>query len=254
MAGWLNFDDSNGLTIAANRDEFVDRQGEIPQLHSEGSLEVLSPRDPRAGGTWIGLNEDGLFVALTNKLDANYREDAPSRGQLVRTLLEESADREAADGRYEQLDPDRYNPFWLLVADPSGLTVHRHEHDGDERFTHTAGQFFLSNQSGFHSNSDAIEEVLPDLEEKPLEKRNTILEQFCASHEPLLERDAHCLHADIAGTLSSSIIQLNPREGLSYRFSQGPPCENDYRSIPVTESFRTTALEAWSSRHSETKK
>ncbi|MFB6346495.1 MAG: NRDE family protein [bacterium] len=245
VAGWLKTGDSSELTIASNRDEFVDRQGQPPELWSDGSHRVLSPRDPRKGGTWIGVNEEGVFAALTNKLDSDYLEDAPSRGQLIRSLLEEAGNREEANTLYDELDPSRFNPFWLLVADSRGLTIKHHGRDLDEQFVHQGGPFFLSNQSGFINEEDRLISVLPDIGPLEAAEKTDRLEAFCASHQPLFERDSHCLHADIAGTLSSSIIRLNTDGEFSYRFSQGPPCENDYQSIEVPVSFRREVISKW---------
>lgn len=105
--------------------------------------------------------------------------------------------------------------------------------------------FFLSNRSGVRSDPAELNDVLPDISGLSPGDRRSALQAFCSSHDPLFERDAHCLHAGIAGTLSSSIIELNVGGSFSYRFSQGPPCENEYRSVEVPDSFRDNVLGAW---------
>jgi uncharacterized protein with NRDE domain len=54
------------LVVAANRDEFLDRPAEGPALRMRSAGSIVSPLDLEAGGTWLGLNEHGVFAGLTN--------------------------------------------------------------------------------------------------------------------------------------------------------------------------------------------
>ncbi|HLT35932.1 MAG TPA: NRDE family protein, partial [Enhygromyxa sp.] len=73
------------LVVAANRDEALDRPAIDPRVWAPGEVaarRVLAPRDLRAGGTWLGVNDAGLFVGITNRRaipDPRRR----SRGELV---------------------------------------------------------------------------------------------------------------------------------------------------------------------------
>ena len=87
--------------ILFNRDEQHSRQsgtepGEF-QAKDEHACKVLAPVDPDAGGTWIGVNEHGLIVALLNYYghDATEVDQRRSRGKLVLDLL--SAQQSAPD-------------------------------------------------------------------------------------------------------------------------------------------------------------
>lgn len=105
------------LVVAANRDEFLDRAAVGPAIveHPNGTR-VLAPRDLKAGGTWLGLNEHGVFAALTNRPTQTPDESCRSRGLLVMDALgyDEAAKAAAA---FEALRPDQYNPFNLFIAD-----------------------------------------------------------------------------------------------------------------------------------------
>jgi uncharacterized protein with NRDE domain len=72
------------LLVAANRDERVDRPSAPPAEVEPG---VVAGRDLLAGGTWLGVNSHGLFVALTNRKIPASTPDAPSRGLLAREAL-----------------------------------------------------------------------------------------------------------------------------------------------------------------------
>ncbi len=109
------------LVVAANRDEFHSRPAAAAHWWADASA-VLAGRDLKAGGTWMGVNRNGRFAAITN-----YREpQAPelplafSRGHLVRDFLisEESAEEHAWR---LQGSGDVYHGFSLLLGDGQNL-------------------------------------------------------------------------------------------------------------------------------------
>src|SRR5450631_730763 len=78
------------LVIAANRDEFHAREalpaGWVERAPFAG---VLAGRDLRAGGTWLGVRNDGRWALLTNVREGghDFNPSAPSRGDLVPSIL-----------------------------------------------------------------------------------------------------------------------------------------------------------------------
>jgi len=79
------------MIICANRDEFHQRPTQAMHWWPKNDLpagEVLAGKDLQAGGTWLGLNNQGRFSALTNfrqphLIDKNKQ----SRGDLVLQAL-----------------------------------------------------------------------------------------------------------------------------------------------------------------------
>lgn len=74
------------VIICANRDEFHQRPTQ--SMHWWPNNTLLAGKDLQAGGTWLGLNKQGRFSALTNfrqpdLIDPNKQ----SRGDLVLTAL-----------------------------------------------------------------------------------------------------------------------------------------------------------------------
>ncbi len=106
------------LLVAANRDERLGRPAEPPAIRSHGGRTILSPRDVEAGGTWVGLNDAGVFVGITNRYDPAYfgRTAPVSRGALVLDALAHASAADAA-AEADEVDPTRVNPFHLVVAD-----------------------------------------------------------------------------------------------------------------------------------------
>ena len=54
------------ILVAANREERFDRPTQYPKIQS-GSPRVVCGTDRRAGGTWLGVNQNGLFCAVANR-------------------------------------------------------------------------------------------------------------------------------------------------------------------------------------------
>jgi len=122
------------LVVAANRDEFLDRPSEDFAIRDSRNGPILSPLDLEAGGTWVGLNQRGVFAGLTNlrPLSAAQKDESgesetdssssspanelKSRGGVVTAALEAESAADAVR-QLSLLEEDSYNPFQLLVAD-----------------------------------------------------------------------------------------------------------------------------------------
>src|SRR5208283_5304222 len=74
------------VVVGANREEEYARGGEPPQV-LPGPPNAVGGRDPRSGGTWLGVNERGVLVAVTNRLKSEPPSQPRSRGLLARDLL-----------------------------------------------------------------------------------------------------------------------------------------------------------------------
>ena len=112
----------DGLRLVCNRDERLDRPAAIPPMdYVIRQRTAIYPRDPLGGGTWIGINDAGLAVALLNRnVDAAQPgDDRPfrSRGLIIPRLLDASATAEAVD-MAAGLNPALFKPFRLLVLQP----------------------------------------------------------------------------------------------------------------------------------------
>jgi uncharacterized protein with NRDE domain len=105
------------LVIAANRDEYYARPtAALAQWTSEAGQCIVSGRDLRDGGTWMGFTLSGRFAMLTNLRDpsATPPPQARSRGALVMDWL--TSTRHALDWA-AQRSWARYAGFNLIVGD-----------------------------------------------------------------------------------------------------------------------------------------
>ncbi|MGC6425150.1 MAG: NRDE family protein [Lentimonas sp.] len=105
--------------ILFNRDEKLTRsRGEAPRIiHGASGGQLLAPLDPDAGGTWTGVNEHGLIVALLNNYPffQERRRGQRSRGKLVIDLLDSCETAADCVAILESMDVNRYPGFLLFT-------------------------------------------------------------------------------------------------------------------------------------------
>src|SRR5439155_10133615 len=82
------------ILVAANREEAFDRTALVPAIQP-GKPRVLSGVDTKAGGTWLGVNQNGLFVGAANRPKFFGPSTPKSRGLLCRDLLRANSARHA---------------------------------------------------------------------------------------------------------------------------------------------------------------
>lgn len=107
------------LIIAANRDEMRDRPSKAPARHWEDRDHVTAGLDELAGGTWLGMNDDGVVAGILNRINSlGPADDKRSRGELPLEALDHADARTAAEA-FSALNPDAYRPFNMVIADAS---------------------------------------------------------------------------------------------------------------------------------------
>lgn len=80
------------LILIANRDEFYERETAAASWWKDHP-EILAGRDLKAGGTWMGINKNGRFAAITNYRKLPIEKEYPtSRGDLVKDFLVGNSD------------------------------------------------------------------------------------------------------------------------------------------------------------------
>ncbi|MBI3864028.1 MAG: NRDE family protein [Planctomycetia bacterium] len=107
------------ILVLANREEFYARPTASPQIFPrEGAAPAwMGGTDLVAGGTWLGVNELGMVVAVTNRPKTQLPENPPSRGLLCRRLLAHYATASALELARDELQANKYAGCNLLIAD-----------------------------------------------------------------------------------------------------------------------------------------
>ncbi len=105
------------ILFAANRDEMKGRPWAAPGRHWPDRADVVAGIDRLAGGSWLGVNDNGVLAAILNRADSLGPETGKrSRGELVLEALDH-ADASAAAEALGFLDPAAYRSFNMVVAD-----------------------------------------------------------------------------------------------------------------------------------------
>ena len=122
------------LVIVANRDEFYQRKSQSMHFWAD-KPNILAGRDLQAGGTWLGVNLQGRFAALTNVRETTAPTTETSRGSLISMWLSSKlssiefihrlADASNTYSGYNLLFGDTSQLLWASNRSPKGF-VHRH--------------------------------------------------------------------------------------------------------------------------------
>lgn len=218
---WREFEDAP-LAVAANRDEAVGRPSSPPAVR-EGKSRVLMPRDEEAGGTWLGVNEHRVFVAVTNRETDVAGER--SRGLLVRDALDAASADEAIETVEREVADRTYAGFNLVVADERECVLL--EWDGVLRTIGFNPGVHVVVNGGYDDQTETattIRDQLSGFETAAgwCEAANAVMQD----HET-----GACVHGDGYGTRSSSIVTIRAGGDVAYEFANGPPCETPYRRV-----------------------
>eukprot|EP00744_Colponema_vietnamica_P002096 GILI01003369.1.p1 GENE.GILI01003369.1~~GILI01003369.1.p1 ORF type:complete len:303 (+),score=22.80 GILI01003369.1:121-909(+) len=105
------------LILASNRDEDSTRPTLCADFWPDPYSNILSGKDLKAGGTWIGVTKTGRFAALTNYRHVDLNPLAKTRGHLVFDFLAGTdTPFDFLENRVRPNGTD-YNGFNLLVGD-----------------------------------------------------------------------------------------------------------------------------------------
>ena len=237
------------LVIAANRDEFLSRPSLSPGVIDAGAR-IFGGRDQIHGGTWLGVNAWGVAAALLNRRSEDLPDPSRrSRGLLCLDALHFSS-AVAARSLIEDSSTRVYNPFNLLVADPTAAWVASNHTDRITWRDLNPGLHLLTNLDlddpecprialSYRMFSEILE-VGPASPTVP--EFAARLRAILSTHDTALDpREAPsgnslCLHAGEYGTRSSTLIFLDDTGCWTYLHSDLPPCRGEFR-LQATKSI-----------------
>lgn len=215
----------DGYELFFNRDERGSRsRAAIPGVRADADVQVISPTDADAGGSWISVNQYGVTVCLLNHYEfeqiATYK-NWISRGQMVRQF-EMTSDIDAAAEHFLSLQLQDYRAFRMFIIDHSGsnrLCIW----DGHQaRVEHNVSK----PKSSSAVDAKHVKQVRKQLFDNLGLASSTHSEdylRFHASHLPAKSQESVCMHREDASTVSLSYIDVDSSM-VQFRYSDGPPC------------------------------
>jgi uncharacterized protein with NRDE domain len=240
ILAWRVFEDTP-VAVAANRDEADGRPSEPPQVWAGHSPRFVAPRDAEAGGTWVGYNDAGLFVGITNRWE-NVDELASerSRGLLVRDALGRASATAALEYVESELAAREYQPFHLVLADAEAAYLLAW--NGDLAVHELDPGLHVVVNVGFDGEY-FVPDWRPDVGEQQARDTDRVIgtiaprEDETAADWTARARDVlgdheygRCIHGDGFGTKSSTAVRLG-RGGGHVEHAEGKPCETPFESI-----------------------
>lgn len=236
---WQEFE-TVPLAVAANRDEAPDRPSGVPRV-VEGDPSILMPEDERAGGTWMGVNENRLFAIVANRWNESDLKGERSRGLLVRDVLSAATIEEADSILRSAMAENEYDGFSMLVATASSARLYIW--DGTlETYSLDPGMHVIVNV-GFDEKYD-VPESRRSIGERQVETaeriRDTLQTEPGESPSEWLERAGTvlgdhdvgaCIHHEKYQTVSSSLVSIGTDGAIQWRYADGPPCTATFRDV-----------------------
>jgi uncharacterized protein with NRDE domain len=225
------------LLVAANRDELLGRPNWPPAEYPAKETRVFGPRDAVAGGTWLGVNEHGLFAGITNRFGVAPDPSRRSRGLLVTDALSKR-EIEDAVAKSSAHSPSEHNGFHLVLAtrDSAALVYHdgasvTQKALGPGVHVYTERSLGAANAAREHRVRRAFDALAAKSSAPSDEEIIQILSVPSTKDAPFdgTVMDVSELNY---GTRSSTIIRMLP-SAIEFKHADGPPTRTPYRSYEV---------------------
>lgn len=221
------------VLVAHNREEHFDRPTQPPKIQS-GRPRVICGIDRKAGGTWLGVNQHGLFVAVANRKKRNVPPEPVSRGVLCRQLLTFKHARDAAEHATAELATGRYAGANYVCADADYAAI---VYGGDQvQLRRLTPGLYLMTNGHVNDSDDPRQQFLHRLLTlQRLDSAVTFLAVASRAFSRPCDDEGRwgvVLRNGRFGTVSSTLLSLTERPQSSImQYAAGPPSECDYEDV-----------------------
>ena len=221
------------ILLAQNREERLDRPTQAPRIQS-GRPRCVCGIDRKAGGTWLGINQHRLVIAVANRPKTIAPSEPRSRGLLCRELLSCQSAKEAAERAVRELRSGCYAGANFVCVDARwGAVVY-----GGDRVRAvelTPGLHLLTN-----GDLDDLRDQRQEFARRLLTlQRLDSAVAFLAVASRTFSRKADAngrrgliVSRNDYGTVSSTLLSLAKKtQNAVYQYAPGPPCDHGYDDV-----------------------
>ncbi len=226
------------LLVGTNRDERLDRAFDPPGRYWPELPQAVAWRDRTGGGSWLGLNDQGVVATIVNAADQlGPLAGKASRGELVlRALAEPSA--AAAAHVVAAFPAERHRGFTLLVADRERAFALTSDGTAQRLQALAPGHHMLTPEGCDEATAPRVRAYLADLRAAPPPAPDA---GDWSSWKALLQReDAADPHRSMTvttdrnfGTVASTLIGIPAAPGAAPALlvAGGPPTRAEYEPL-----------------------
>ncbi|OYV34137.1 MAG: hypothetical protein B7Z80_22085 [Rhodospirillales bacterium 20-64-7] len=223
--------EESGIFIAANRDEMLNRPWAAPGAYWPKLPGVIAGQDKTAGGTWMGLNRDGVMAAVLNRHGSlGPAPGKRSRGELpLQALAHPTA--EAAVSAIARLDAGAYRSFNLVIADCEQAFCLSGLEQGVPVVSELGlGTWMITSGEPNELKLPRIARHLPKFEAAAWKKWSVLLADYGPPEDSALSIPPQ--HG--FGTVCASLVAL-PKDGVpSWDFAAGAPHKTTFAAVTLS--------------------
>lgn len=219
------------ILIASNREEYFDRPTLPPAIQS-GKPRALCGLDQRTSGTWLGVNQNGMFVGICNRMTRVPKAGERSRGLLGLDLLRCFTARKAYDKALDELSRTKYAGCSIVVADFSeGWVIYNEDNEPESREL-PDGLSIIGARNLNDVGDDRVQMAHRLLTLQTLDspvKFLAVASKVFARGPVANGKPGMVIRGQGYGTISSSLIALGvkPRDAI-YQYASGAPDRAKY--------------------------
>ncbi len=236
------------LIISTNRDEMNNRKSLPPGRHWKDKPHIFAGKDLLAGGSWLGVNDNGVVAAIMNRMNSlGPMENKKSRGELVLNALDHD-DANKSLNAIIKIQKDYYRGFNMFIGDNlNSHWIKSDEKSSDIQYTNIPdGISMITSHDRNDLNSNRFKNYLSKFsllkEPNPTKNEWSDWEELLKStySEDSNPLSAMCIKTDMGfQTISSSFIalpsfksKLNKNKPI-FRHANGSPDITSYDELKI---------------------
>ncbi len=236
------------LILAGNRDEMKSRPTSPPARHWPDHPDIIAGLDQLGGGTWLGLNRDGVCSVIMNREGTlGPAEGKRSRGELVLQALRYPGADEASDA-IADINPADYRAFNLVIGDRHRVYWLRNRDEGKTSGIEVTpiepGLHMLASRELDDTAHPRIARWLPRFRETPFPEPGRgewrHWQDLLAAREEVSGGEPHAaMNMDLSigfATVSTTLLALPEATDHSpiWLYADGPPDRVPFNAIALT--------------------